>query len=70
MIKYYWVLLKLPVNIQARPNPMGTPKIAPANKLRNTEPGIANVCLKRYAEPKRSNTSDVWLFFIVVNIDA
>ena len=49
---------------------MGTPKIAPANKLRNTEPGIANVCLKRYAEPKRSSTSDVWLFCIDVNIDA
>lgn len=52
----------LPVNVEVKQNPTGNPKIAPANRFRKTEPGMANVCLKRYARLNRSNTSVV-LFF-------
>ena len=37
----------LPVNVEVKQNPTGNPKIAPANRFRKTEPGMANVCLKR-----------------------
>ena len=56
--------------MQVNPNPMGRPKIAPANRLRKTEPGMANVCLKRYAELNRSTTWGVWFFCIEIKIDA
>ena len=40
-------ILAIPVNIQVKQKPTGKPKIAPASRFRNTDPGIAKVCLKR-----------------------
>ena len=37
----------IPVNTLVRQNPIGSPNIAPAKRFKNTDPGIANVCLKR-----------------------
>ena len=42
-----WLIYTLPVNVEVKQNPTGNPKIAPANRFRKTEPGMANVCLKR-----------------------
>ena len=42
-----WLIYTLPVNVEVKQNPIGNPKIAPANRFRKTEPGMANVCLKR-----------------------
>ena len=39
--------LTIPVKTLVRQNPIGSPNIAPASRFRNTDPGIANVCLKR-----------------------
>ena len=50
------VLICLPVKMQVKLKPIGRPNMAPASKLRNTDPGIANVCLNRYAEPNRNST--------------
>ena len=42
-----WLIYTLPVNVEVKQNPTGNPKIAPAKRFRKTEPGMANVCLKR-----------------------
>ena len=37
----------IPVKTLVRQNPIGSPNIAPAKRFKNTDPGIAKVCLKR-----------------------